>query len=104
MGFFDFLKKKKKNDEPVPEKGADAPASLDDVDLSGVEPPETRYTQEYQDFLAEQEAARRETAPIAAEGAAREAETPSGWTEYAGEAEAPSGWAESAADADGADE
>ena len=31
-----------------------------DVDLSDVEPPETRFTEEYLEFLKEQEAARSE--------------------------------------------
>ena len=50
MGFFDFLKKKKK-EEPAP----DAVAALNTDMLEGIEPPETRYTREYKDFLASQE-------------------------------------------------
>lgn len=55
MGLFDFLKRKKKTGEAAP--GADALLDLDDVDPAMIDPPETRYTQEYQDFLAQQEAA-----------------------------------------------
>lgn len=50
MGFFDFLKKKKK-EEPAP----DAVTALNTDMLEGIEPPETRYTREYKDFLASQE-------------------------------------------------
>ena len=52
MGLFDFLKRKKKEKKAAPDKVL----SLDDVDPSAIDPPETRYTQEYQDFLAAQEA------------------------------------------------
>ncbi len=51
MGFFDFLKPKKKKREAAPGEVF----SLDDVDPSVIDPPETRYTQEYQDFLASKE-------------------------------------------------
>ena len=50
MGLFDFLKRKKKEKKAAPDKVL----SLDDVDPSAIDPPETRYTQEYQDFLAAQ--------------------------------------------------
>ena len=53
MGLFDFLKRKKKPQETAPEELID----IGSADLSGIEPPETRYTQEYRDFLASQEAA-----------------------------------------------
>ena len=53
MGLFDFLKRKKKPQETAPEELID----IGGADLSGIEPPETRYTQEYRDFLAEREAA-----------------------------------------------
>ena len=49
MGLFDFLKRKKKTGEAAPE--ADALLDLNDVDPAMIDPPETRYTQEYQDFL-----------------------------------------------------
>ena len=52
MGLFDFLKRKKKEAEAAPGEVL----SLDDVDPSAIDPPETRYTQEYQDYLAAQEA------------------------------------------------
>lgn len=55
MGLFDFFRKKKTGDPAASE--AEALQSLDGADLSGVEPCETRYTQEYQDYLAAQEAA-----------------------------------------------
>jgi hypothetical protein len=51
MGLFDFLKRKKKEAEAAPGEVF----SLDDVDPSVIDPPETRYTQEYQDFLASKE-------------------------------------------------
>ncbi len=69
MGLFDFLKRKKKKDGTVPGTDPDVPASLDDVDLSGFEPPETRYTQEYQEFLEEQEAAEECASDAEADGA-----------------------------------
>ena len=56
MGLFDFLKRKKKEKEDVDVAAAGEVLSLDDVDPAAIDPPETRYTQEYQDFLAEQEA------------------------------------------------
>ena len=55
MGLFDFLKRKKKTGEAAP--AAAALLDLNDVDPAMIDPPETRYTQEYQDFLAQQEAA-----------------------------------------------
>ena len=51
MGLFDFLKSRKKKREETPEGAAAQVQRLDDVDLSGIEPPETRYTQEYRDYL-----------------------------------------------------
>ncbi len=63
MGLFDFLKSKKKKEEPAPTAETEVPVSLDDVDLSGIEPPETRYTQEYQDFLATLDGAVKSEAP-----------------------------------------
>lgn len=53
MGLFDFLKKKK---EETAEVERAMPLTLDGFDPESVVPPETRYTQEYQDFLASQEA------------------------------------------------
>ena len=55
MGFFDRFKSKKKKGETAPAGETEVLRGLEDVDLSGIEPPETRYTQEYQDFLASQE-------------------------------------------------
>lgn len=57
MGLFDAFRSKKKKQESVAESETIDLMSLDDVDLSGIEPCETRYTQEYQEFLAAQEAA-----------------------------------------------
>ena len=66
MGLFDFLKKKKK-DEPVPGEETGGVTELV-VDPAGIDPPETRYTQEYRDFLASGEAGERlEEAPGEAE-------------------------------------
>lgn len=51
MGLFDFLKKKKKTGaagREEPEGGEELSVILPPE----TEPPETRYTQEYQDFLA----------------------------------------------------
>ncbi len=62
MGLFDFLKRKKDTDEAARRDEADGLLSLD-ADLSGIDPPETRFTQEYQDFLASQEAAGRDAVP-----------------------------------------
>ena len=58
MGLFDFLRSKKKRKKKAAESEAESTMRLDGVDLSGVEPTETRYTQEYQDYLAQQEAER----------------------------------------------
>lgn len=74
MGLFDFLKSKKKKREDAAKKEAAESMRLDEVDLSGVEPTETRYTQEYQDYLAAQEAAEKSAAP--AEEAPAEKEYP----------------------------
>lgn len=60
MGLFDFLKRKKKPQETAPEAEPEALIDIGGADLSGIEPPETRYTQEYRDFLAEREAAEAE--------------------------------------------
>ena len=58
MGLFDFLKKKKKEAEPGSEaEEAMEAAVLDDSQLEGIEPPETRFTEEYREYLAAQEAA-----------------------------------------------
>ena len=57
MGLFDFLKKKKK-DEPAPQEETPGVTELG-FDPSEIDPPETRYTQEYQDFLASREAGER---------------------------------------------
>ena len=54
MGLFSFLKRKKK--KPAPETEPEELLPLDEAGLEGIDPPETRYTQEYQDFLASQEA------------------------------------------------
>ena len=54
MGLFSFLKRKREQKKEVPEP--EAPMDLTGIDLSGAETLETRYTQEYQDFLARQEA------------------------------------------------
>ena len=55
MGLFDFLKKKKKAEAAEEsENGGFLP--LDETGLEGIDPPETRYTQEYRDFLDAQEA------------------------------------------------
>ena len=58
MGLFDFLRSKKKRKKKAAQSEAEGAMRLDGVDLSGVEPTETRYTQEYQDYLAKQEAER----------------------------------------------
>ena len=57
MGLFDFLKPKKEKTDEASAAEADSLMPLDGADLAGIDPPETRYTQEYQDFLASQEAA-----------------------------------------------
>ena len=44
MGLFDFLKSRKKKEE-APAEAEVLP--LDSSELAGIEPPETRYTQEY---------------------------------------------------------
>ena len=56
MGLFDFLKSKKKKDEAAAENEPGGVTELDTSELAGIDPPETRYTQEYRDFLASQEA------------------------------------------------
>ena len=70
MGLFDFFRSKKKKEKAAAEREAEALASLNDVDPSEIDPPETRYTQEYRDYLTAQEAAaqssRSADAPCAA--------------------------------------
>ena len=56
MGLFDFLKRKKKK-EADPENEIADTEELGVIDPPEIEPPETRYTQEYQDFLKSQEQA-----------------------------------------------
>ncbi len=71
MGFFDFLKSKKKKAEA--EKAEVLGLEVDPADI---DPPETRYTEEYQEFLEAQEAGElpeEENAPCA-EGASPEGE------------------------------
>ena len=70
MGLFAFLKRKfgKKKDAPETEPRME----LTGVDLSGAEPLETRYTQEYRDFLARQEA-ERASGRVPGDGGAPEA-------------------------------
>ena len=63
MGLFTFLKRKNRDAEAAKTETLTAL----DVDPAMIDPPETRYTKEYQAFLAEQEAAGRR------EGAAEEA-------------------------------
>ena len=77
MGFFDFLKSKKKKAAAEAEK---AEVLELEVDAAGIDPPETRYTEEYREFLENREAAERnaaltdeENAPCA-EGASPEGE------------------------------
>ena len=61
MGLFDFLKRKTKKEDAAPE--AENAIDFSEVDLSVVDPPETRFTQEYKEFLETQEAeATKETA------------------------------------------
>ncbi len=57
MGFFDFLKSKKKKAE------AEKAEVLElEVDAAGIDLPETRYTEEYREFLENREAAERNAA------------------------------------------
>ena len=72
MGIFKKWRKKE-------EKPAENVMSLDDVYLSGTEPPETRYTQDYQDFLASQEAAETERSAAPAETEEYPAVSPEGF-------------------------
>ena len=67
MGLFDFLKSKKRKKKEAAGKTAEETMRLDGVDLSGVEPTETRYTQEYQDYLAAQKAAEKSEEPAVKE-------------------------------------
>ena len=57
------MKSKKKKNEAKAESETAGLAGLDDVDLSGLEPPETRYTEEYREFLASMETAERSASP-----------------------------------------
>ena len=67
MGLFDFLRSKKRRKKKAAGGEAENTMRLDGVDLAGVEPTETRYTQEYQDYLAQQEAERKPEAPAGEE-------------------------------------
>ena len=62
MGWFDFLKSRKKKNESAPKSETEL-VGLDNADLSGIEPPETRFTEEYREFLEEQDAAGSRTDP-----------------------------------------
>lgn len=73
MGLFDFLKSKKKRSGAVSGNGTDGLAALDDADLSGIDPPETRFTQEYREFLESMEDAGRSGSPSGEAGACAEA-------------------------------
>ena len=57
MGLFDSFKSKKKKKSE--ETAGNEALELLPLDDAGIDPPETRYTQEYQEFLASQEAAER---------------------------------------------
>ena len=59
MGLFDFLKRKKKKEEAEAE--AEQVMELDDSELQGIEPPETRFTDEYKEYLASLEKAEYDT-------------------------------------------
>ena len=54
MGFFDFLKSKKKKAEVAAR--VEKMQRLDDVDPAEINPPETRFTEEYREFLETLEA------------------------------------------------
>ena len=62
MGLFDFFRKRKrkKKSESVSVIETDQLMGLDDVAPSEINPPETRYTKEYQDYLASLEAAEQQ--------------------------------------------
>ena len=59
MGFFDFLKSKKKKAEAEAEKAEVLGLEVDPADI---DPPETRYTEEYREFLENRETAERNAA------------------------------------------
>ncbi len=63
MGLFDFLRSRKKKRKALSENVTNGLQSLDDADLSGIVPPETRFTEEYREFLASQEAAENRGLP-----------------------------------------
>ena len=71
MGFFDFLKSKKKRKAEA-EAAAQAAVQTLEVDPSEIDPPETRFTEEYREFLETQEAAQRSAAPTAEDFPAEE--------------------------------
>ena len=55
MGLFDLFKSKKQKAEAPSEPAAEDLVSLDGAELEELTPPETRYTREYQDYLAARE-------------------------------------------------
>lgn len=59
MGLFDFFKRKKKKSEAAAKLEPAGGEELFVLQPPETEPPETRYTQEYQDFLAAREAEER---------------------------------------------
>ena len=63
MGLFDFLKSKKKKDEAVPAAQPEDFVPLAGAELSEPVPPETRYTEEYQEYLASQDSAENREPP-----------------------------------------
>lgn len=88
MGLFDFfrnMRKKKKIEDTEVERSL--PQTLDGFDPNAVTPPDTRYTQEYQDFLAAQEAGGQNRELSGTDGTDAGAESPAGETpeEYAEE-------------------
>ena len=59
MKLFDFFKSKKKRKKTGSGAEGEAPVELSGVDPEEIVPPETRYTQEYKDFLASRESEER---------------------------------------------
>ena len=68
MGWLDFFRSKRKKKKTGQGGAAAVPLELKDTEIAGIEPPETRYTQEYQDFLASREKDGEKRAAEAQEG------------------------------------
>ncbi len=67
MGLLDFFRSKRRKKKTGPEEEKAVLMDLDDTGIAGIDPPETRFTQEYKEFLESREAAGERIMPTGAE-------------------------------------